>query len=65
MAEKPGPCPRRRWGKTELSIPVIPFGTHGNSLGNLNIEQLEWNVAAVLAPPLADDVFEAFRRAGL
>ena len=21
--------PRRRWGKTELSIPVIPFGTQG------------------------------------
>ena len=26
--EKNG-CPRRRWGKTELSIPVIPFGTQG------------------------------------
>ena len=25
--------PRRRWGKTELSIPVIPFGTQG--FGNL------------------------------
>jgi aryl-alcohol dehydrogenase-like predicted oxidoreductase len=24
-----GPCPRRRWGKSELSIPVIPFGTQG------------------------------------
>ncbi len=22
-------CPRRRWGKTEISIPVIPFGTQG------------------------------------
>ena len=22
-------CPRRRWGRTELSIPVIPFGTQG------------------------------------
>lgn len=22
-------CPRRRWGKTNLSIPVIPFGTQG------------------------------------
>jgi D-threo-aldose 1-dehydrogenase len=22
-------CPRRRWGKTELDIPVIPFGTQG------------------------------------
>ena len=22
-------CPRRRLGKTELSIPVIPFGTQG------------------------------------
>ena len=25
----PGCCPRRRWGKTGLSIPVIPFGTQG------------------------------------
>ena len=24
-----GCCPRRCWGKTELSIPVIPFGTQG------------------------------------
>ena len=24
-----GCCPRRRWGKTGLSIPVIPFGTQG------------------------------------
>lgn len=22
-------CPHRRWGKTELSIPVVPFGTQG------------------------------------
>ena len=22
-------CPRRRWGKTELNIPVVPFGTQG------------------------------------
>jgi aryl-alcohol dehydrogenase-like predicted oxidoreductase len=22
-------CPRRRWGKTELTIPVVPFGTQG------------------------------------
>ena len=22
-------CQRRRWGKTELSIPVVPFGTQG------------------------------------
>lgn len=22
-------CPRRRWGQTELSIPVVPFGTQG------------------------------------
>ena len=22
-------CPRKRWGKTELSIPVVPFGTQG------------------------------------
>lgn len=26
---QPGCCPRRRWGKSELSIPVIPFGTQG------------------------------------
>ncbi len=25
----PNSCPRRRWGKTELSIPVVPFGTQG------------------------------------
>jgi aryl-alcohol dehydrogenase-like predicted oxidoreductase len=25
----PGCCPRRRWGKSGLSIPVIPFGTQG------------------------------------
>lgn len=25
----PGCCPRRRWGKSDLSIPVIPFGTQG------------------------------------
>jgi aryl-alcohol dehydrogenase-like predicted oxidoreductase len=25
----PGCCPRRRWGKSELMIPVIPFGTQG------------------------------------
>jgi D-threo-aldose 1-dehydrogenase len=27
--KKTGGCPRRRWGKTELSIPVVPFGTQG------------------------------------
>ena len=26
---KPGCCPRRRWGKSGLDIPVIPFGTQG------------------------------------
>ena len=26
-------CPKRRWGKTDLSIPIIPFGTQG--FGNL------------------------------
>ena len=26
---KPGCCPRRRWGRSELDIPVIPFGTQG------------------------------------
>ena len=29
MVVTPLTCPRSRWGKTELSIPVIPFGTHG------------------------------------
>jgi aryl-alcohol dehydrogenase-like predicted oxidoreductase len=24
-----GPVPRRRWGKSDLSIPVIPYGTQG------------------------------------
>ncbi len=38
---------------------------HGNPLGNLNTEQLEWNVAAVQAPPLPDDLFTAFKQAGL
>ena len=28
-AYKKTAVPRRRWGKTELSIPVIPFGTQG------------------------------------
>ena len=29
MSLEKNACPRRRWGKTELSIPVIPFGTQG------------------------------------
>lgn len=29
MSIKKNSCPRRRWGKTELSIPVVPFGTQG------------------------------------
>ncbi len=29
----PGSVPRRRWGRSELSIPVIPFGTQG--FGNM------------------------------
>lgn len=36
MAAKPAPTaslPRRRWGKSGLSIPVIPFGTQG--FGNM------------------------------
>ena len=35
------PCPRRRWGKTELSIPVIPFGTQGfgNNFGQVSDEE--------------------------
>ena len=33
--------PRRRWGKTELSIPVIPFGTQGfgNNFGPVTDEE--------------------------
>ena len=37
---------------------------HGNPLGNLNVEQLEMNVAAALTP-LPEQVFENFRAAGL
>ena len=29
MSLEKNACPHRRWGKTELSIPVIPFGTQG------------------------------------
>jgi len=29
MAAETRRCPRRRWGKTELTIPVIPFGAQG------------------------------------
>ncbi len=29
MPDKELICPRRRWGKTGISIPVIPFGTQG------------------------------------
>lgn len=29
MTDRPDRCPRRRWGKTELAIPVTPFGTQG------------------------------------
>ena len=34
-------CPRRRWGKTELSIPVTPFGTQGfgGHFGPVNDEE--------------------------
>lgn len=34
-------CPRRRWGKTGLSIPVIPFGTQGfgNHFGPVSDEE--------------------------
>ena len=33
-------CPRRRLGKTELSIPVIPFGTQGfgDNFGTVTID---------------------------
>lgn len=37
---------------------------HGNPLGNLNIQQLEMNVSAVLSP-LEDSVFEEFKASGL
>lgn len=42
MAElRPNCCPRRRFGKTELSIPVIPFGTQGfgNNFGFVSDEE--------------------------
>ena len=29
MTQTPPPVPRRRLGRTELSVPVIPFGTQG------------------------------------
>ena len=34
-------CPRRRWGKTEISIPVVPFGTQGfgNHFGPVSEEE--------------------------
>mgnify|MGYP006097086115 CR=1 FL=1 len=34
-------CPRRRWGKTGLSIPVIPYGTQGfgNNFGPVTDEE--------------------------
>ena len=34
-------CPRRRWGKTELSIPVIPFRTQsfGDNFGLVSNEE--------------------------
>ena len=37
---KDGCCPRRRWGKTELSIPVIAFGSDGfgNRFGHVSDE---------------------------
>lgn len=37
---KPGCCPRRPWGKTGLTIPVIPFGTQGfgNNFGPVSDE---------------------------
>ncbi len=38
---KPGCCPRRRWGRSGLDIPVIPFGTQGfgNHFGPVSDEQ--------------------------
>ena len=41
MELKKNCCPRRRWGKTGLSIPVIPFGTQGfgNNFGPVNDEE--------------------------
>ena len=37
----PAPCPRRRWGRTELHIPVIPFGTQGfgNNFGPVSDDE--------------------------
>ncbi|MBM3216191.1 aldo/keto reductase [Candidatus Poribacteria bacterium] len=36
-----GCCPRRRWGKSGLSIPVVPFGTQGfgNNFGPVTDEE--------------------------
>ncbi|MDE0042342.1 MAG: aldo/keto reductase, partial [Candidatus Poribacteria bacterium] len=33
--------PRRRWGKSEISIPVIPFGTQGfgNNFGHVSDDE--------------------------
>jgi aryl-alcohol dehydrogenase-like predicted oxidoreductase len=41
MTQQGPACPRRRWGKTELSIPVIPFGTQGfgNNFGDVTDEE--------------------------
>ena len=41
MADPIQSCPRRRWGKTDLSIPVIPFGTQGfgNHFGAVTQEE--------------------------
>jgi D-threo-aldose 1-dehydrogenase len=41
MELKKNCCPRRRWGKTGLSIPVIPFGTQGfgNNFGPVSDEE--------------------------
>ena len=41
MTQQGPACPRRRWGKTELSIPVIPFGTQGfgNNFGEVTDEE--------------------------
>ncbi|GIX07826.1 MAG: hypothetical protein KatS3mg115_2229 [Candidatus Poribacteria bacterium] len=37
----PNCVPRRRWGKTELSIPVIPYGTQGfgSAFRNVSLDE--------------------------
>jgi len=49
--------PRRRWGGSDISIPVIPFGTQG--FGN------NFGPVADVGTPLPEGVLEGFIAAGL